>query len=689
MEGSNSPKTFSTPAASSSHPEPIGHDENLVETNSRLLKRALPDNLDQQPQPPLMKRLRSQVSPTMSPSADNGGLAINGENHAVNGVKVENVVIVGAGPAGLMLGSNLARYGIKSRLLDDREDKTSTGRADGLQPKSIETFRQLRLADSLLAKGVKIYDICFWNATATEPLRRTGREVHYPSQVDVKDPFILLVHQGMVEDIFIDDMRERGIEVQRSSPFTHYTAEADIHEPIKAFFQDKKSGSVQSVQTHYLVGCDGAHSNVRKSIPGAQMVGESSNSKWGVLDGVIETDFPDLWSKVVIHSEAAGTVLCIPRERNMTRLYIELDRSLNDAVPAEATQELVMKKAQQIMAPFTVTWTSVEWFGVYKVGQRVASTFTDETERVFITGDAGHTHSPKAAQGMNTSMHDSFNLSWKLNLAIRGLASPALLATYQDERRKIAQDLINFDFEHAAAFSVGDSKALADNFNTNVGFISGVGAKYSANALNYPELSPRGVLRAGELLAPARVNRYIDANPVDIQLDIPMLGQFRVYFFVSNIHTAAKFLSGVSQYITSTASVLGRSSLAAAKSYATLNLPSVESDEFTQPARYTTVSKLFTPAVVTTMPKAQFEIGDLPSALQKSRWTLYLDDLKDVSTGKNCTEKFIGSLAAEEVAILNVRPDGYVGSVQRFDANGDGADACLWLDQYYGGFLSA
>ena len=104
MEGSNSPKTFSTPAASSSHPEPIGHDENLVETNSRLLKRALPDNLDQQPQPPLMKRLRSQVSPTMSPSADNGGLAINGENHAVNGVKVENVVIVGAGPAGLMLG---------------------------------------------------------------------------------------------------------------------------------------------------------------------------------------------------------------------------------------------------------------------------------------------------------------------------------------------------------------------------------------------------------------------------------------------------------------------------------------------------------------------------------------------------------------------------------------------------------
>lgn len=87
---------------------------------------------------------------------------VNG--HGVNGsdTGVENVVIVGAGPAGLMLGCNLARYGIKAKIVDDRDDKTSTGRADGLQPKSIETFRQLGLADSLLRKGVKIYDICFW-----------------------------------------------------------------------------------------------------------------------------------------------------------------------------------------------------------------------------------------------------------------------------------------------------------------------------------------------------------------------------------------------------------------------------------------------------------------------------------------------------------------------------------------------
>ncbi|KAI1628945.1 FAD binding domain-containing protein [Exophiala viscosa] len=638
-----------------------------------------------------MKRTRSQVSPTMSPGADDEGFDAGVNGHNLNGHEneVENAIIVGAGPAGLMLGSNLARYGIKARVLDDRDDKTSTGRADGLQPKTIETFRQFRLADDLLRKGVKIYDISFWSSTTSKPLHRTRREVHYPTEVDVKDPFILLVHQGMVEDIFIEDMRERGIEVTRSTPFSRYVATDDAGAPIEAICQDKKTGSSRSFKTKYLIGCDGAHSNVRKSIAGAQMVGESSNSKWGVLDGVIETDFPDLWSKVVIHSETAGTVLCIPRERNMTRLYIELDRNLQDNVPTQATQEYVMQKAREIMAPFTLTWTNVEWFSVYKVGQRVASTFSAEHERVFITGDAGHTHSPKAAQGMNTSMHDTFNLAWKLNLTIRGLATPDLISTYQHERRKIAQDLINFDFEHAAAFADGDSKALADNFATNVGFISGVGVKYAANVLNYPENAPQGVLRAGELMAPAQLTRYIDANPVDVQIDIPMLGQFRVYFFVPDIHSSSTFLNNVCSHISSSDSVLGRATAAAAKSYAQTNLPPVESDNFIQPGRYTAASQLFTFATVTGMEKSQIEITHLPSLLQKSRWTFYLDDLKDHKTGKSCTEKWLGQVSQDEVAIVNIRPDGYVGSIGRFDGKSDGAAAAQWLDTYYGGFLKA
>lgn len=197
----------------------------------------------------------------------------------------------------------MARYGVKVTVLDDRPDKTSTGRADGLQPKSIETFKQLRLADSLLQKGVKIYDICFWvsispnnplrldfqkltkvqNTSPTGQLIRTGRDCHYPPNlVDVLDPFILLVHQGMVEDIFLEDMRERGVEVLRNSPFLDYTTTKSL---VEVRYNDLVTGIKKTLKTQYLVGCDGAHSLVRKSMPGNAMDGASGKSAWGVLDG--------------------------------------------------------------------------------------------------------------------------------------------------------------------------------------------------------------------------------------------------------------------------------------------------------------------------------------------------------------------------------------------------------------------
>lgn len=292
---------------------------------------------------------------------------------------------------------------------------------------------------------------------------------------------------------------------------------------------------------------------------------------------------------------------------------------------------------------------------------------------------------------MNTSMHDTFNLSWKLNLTIRGLAKPSLLATYEDERRKIAQDLINFDYEHANAFAAGDDKALAENFAQNIAFISGAGVKYNANILNRIATSDKGPLRAGCLLTPTQVTRYIDANPVDLELDIPMLGQFRVFFFVSDVHTATDFLEIVCGQIgSSPGSVLCRASKLAEQSYATMNTPTPESAQYLQPQRYTAVSKLYTPAVVTTAQKSSFEIADLPLLLRESRWTLYLDDLA-ATTGGSCTQTWLGGLSNSEAAVLVVRPDGYVGSISRWGLSGRaaGLEAAAWLDEYFGGFLEA
>ncbi|KKY26049.1 putative fad binding domain-containing protein [Diplodia seriata] len=606
-----------------------------------------------------------------------------------------DVLVVGAGPAGLMLADNLARFGIKVEIIDNRPNRTLTGRADGLQPKSIETLRQMRLADSLLRKGVKVFDICFWRAAVNEEMHRAGREVHYPREaVDLLDPYILLVHQGMIEQLFIDDMEERGIAVRRNTAFMDfsYTGKAaPVEVTCMAGVQQQKS----KMTTSYVVGCDGAHSQVRKSIAGAQPVGASSDAIWGVLDGQIETNFPDLWSKAVIYSEEAGSVLIIPRERNLTRLYIELKpESRGSASRDELTQEFVMQRAQEIMDPFHLKWKTVEWFGRYQVGQRVATKFSDERDRVYICGDASHTHSPKAAQGMNTSMHDGWNLAWKLNLAVRKLAKPELLATYENERRKIAQDLINFDYEHANAFAAGNSDALAQNFMQNVRFISGMGVEYSNNPLNMPtKAMGTGDLRPGCLPTPAKVTRYVDANPTDIQLDIPTLGQFRVYLFCNDPLASRGFLDTVCKQANNAAqSFMGRMSAAANASY-TLQPPvAAPHDEFVCPERYTTVSCLFTWAlVVSGAPKSAFEIQDLPHALRDSAWTVYLDDVAHTDTrGQRCVDKWLGGLQGNETAVVVVRPDGYVGTLRVWPEGSKdcGQEAMRWMDEYFEGFLT-
>ncbi|ORX91357.1 FAD binding domain-domain-containing protein [Clohesyomyces aquaticus] len=627
---------------------------------------------------------------------------------------LSDVVVVGAGPAGLMLAyvpssppawhifagrradgngsDNLVRFGIKTRLIDDRPDRTSTGRADGIQPKTIETLRQMRLAEPLLRKGVRVYDIAFWTSTALQSLHRTAREIHYPPVVDLLDPYILLVHQGMVEKIFQDDLKERGVHVQRNTAFVEFEHTPQKVRPLQITCKDAVDHTRRTYGARYLVGCDGAHSQVRRCLPDARPIGSSRDAIWGVLDGVLETDFPDIWSKVVVHSEELGSILMIPRERNMTRLYIELKSDTKESASREElTREYVMKRAQEIMLPYVLNWRSVDWFGRYQVGQRVANRFTDEERKVFIAGDASHTHSPKAAQGMNTSMHDTFNLAWKLNFAVRGLAKPSLLATYEQERKKIAEDLVNFDYEHANAFAAGDPDALAANFAKNVAFISGYGVNYEYNVLNIPNKGHGiGALKPGYLLPPAKVTRFVDSNPVDIQTDIPALGQFRIYFFCRDVYAAKPFLDAVCVAHQTMSSYVGRVTLAGNASYTIQPPLAAPHDQFVCPERYTPVSGIFTYALVTDMPRHEFELDDLPVTLRESRWTVYLDDCPDKDTrGQKCIDKWLDGLAENEVVVLNVRPDGYVGSHRRWD-NGrreSGVAAVKWLDEYYDQFL--
>ncbi|KKY20485.1 putative phenol 2-monooxygenase [Diplodia seriata] len=415
-------------------------------------------------------------------------------------------------------------------------------------------------------------------------MHRDRRAVHYPPEtVDLLDPYLLLVHQGIIEDVFINDLKERNIEIRRDTTLMDYAY----------------TGKTRA----------------------------SSDSVWGILDGEIETDFPDLWSKALIHSEDAGSIMMMPRERNMTRVYVELKPDLRGGTSRdELSQSLVMQRAKEIMYPFRLRWKTVEWFGRYVVGQRVSTKFADQRRRVFICGDAAHTHSPKAAQGMNTSMHDAWNLAWKLNFAVRKLAKPALLATYEAERRKVAEDLIKFDYAHARTFAAGDWDALATNFAAYTRFISGVGAEYDANVLNHASIaSPRpfrGALAPGRLPPPAKATRYADANPVDVHLDIPALGQFRIYLFCGDATISRPFLDALCRAAGSPQqSFTGRMSAATDASYTLQPPAAAPHDAFVCPARYTATSCLLTWALVTATPRARLELADLPAALRDAPWT--------------------------------------------------------------------
>lgn len=258
----------------------------------------------------------------------------------------------------------MVRFGINVIVLDNRSEHTHTGRADAWQPKTVETFRQMRLADRLLLKGVKTHDMRFWNSSMNMPLQRTKRDVQFPcDQVDTIDPYILNAHQTFVEEVLLKDMMERGWDVTRNQTFVDYqtTSEDSL---VRIICESPETQEKTIISAKYLVGCDGTHSNVAKSM-GARQVGPKSGEVWGVLDGLIDTNFPDLYSKTVVHSEESGTAVIMPRERDMTRIYVQLRPDLDEtqlASKVDLTEDYLQDKVAEILEPYHISWKHLGTF---------------------------------------------------------------------------------------------------------------------------------------------------------------------------------------------------------------------------------------------------------------------------------------------------------------------------------------
>ena len=280
------------------------------------------------------------------------------------------------------------------------------------------------------------------------------------------------------------------------------------------------------------------------------------------MDALVVTDFPDLRLKTAIHSASEGSILIIPREGGyLARFYIELAKLKEGERIASknVTAEVLIDRAKRIFSPFNFEVKHIAYWSVYEVGQRLTDHFDDvpksereqRSPRVFIAGDACHTHSAKAGQGMNVSMNDTYNLGWKLASVLRGLAEPELLHTYSEERQAIAQLLIDFDREISRQFAAKpkhtlteaggsedkdaiDPAVFQDYFTRQGRFMAGVETKYRPSMLTstisqYQELAT-GV-EVGTRFQSVQVLRLADAKPVQLGHVMKADGRWRIVLF--------------------------------------------------------------------------------------------------------------------------------------------------------------
>ncbi|KAF2748808.1 phenol 2-monooxygenase [Sporormia fimetaria CBS 119925] len=432
----------------------------------------------------------------------------------------------------------MARCGINARIVDKRSTKIFAGQADGLQLRSLEILDSFGFADRALKEANHMLE----NPGPDGRLRRSDR---LPDVLPGLSRFTeIVLHQGRVERFFLDHIKKHSknaINVERATlpesmsftedrlddhsqdnfPITLKLRHLSEEEATPAQAQgsttsdglfrsnlteddtdelirkgQSKEGNVEIVNAKYVVGCDGAHSWTRKQL-GFQLEGEPTDYIWGVLDVIPITDFPDIRVRCAVHSASAGSLMVIPRENKLVRLYIQLTEVKPDASGradrSKITPEIIIKAAQKIIAPYKLTYEYCDWWTAYQIGQRVGRSF-DYRNRVFLAGDAVHTHSPKAGQGMNVSMQDAYNLGWKLALVVKGLAKPQILQTYQSERRRVAQDLINFDHKFSRLFSGRPRKDIMDETGVSMAefkqtfvkgnlFATGLSVDYGASML--------------------------------------------------------------------------------------------------------------------------------------------------------------------------------------------------------------
>jgi phenol 2-monooxygenase (NADPH) len=458
-----------------------------------------------------------------------------------------DVLIVGSGPAGLVLATQLAQFPtIRTRVIERRRGPLELGQADGVACRTMEMFQALGVAAKLLDEAYWVNETRFWRPDALRPcdIVRSGRVQ------DVEDGLSEMPHvimnQARIHTHLLDAMRAAPARLVPD----YGTELVDLEVPdgpglVVVTTRDAVTGVTTTTRARYVVGCDGARSRVREAI-GRRLEGDRANHAWGVLDVLAVSDFPDIRFKTAIQSAEHGSILLIPREGgHLVRLYVDLGVVTDEKRSAlrGMSPEEVIDRARRVLHPYALDVRETVWFSIYEVAQRIADGFDDgvgrdRLPRVFITGDACHTHSAKAGQGMNVSMQDGFNLGWKLAAVLEGRTDATLLETYDEERRPVAQELIDFDREWSTmlAASTPDpdaAEALSDYFIRQGRYTAGVATRYSASRLVGTDVHQHVAagFEIGTRFHSAPVTRISDGRRVELGHVGTADGRWRLYVF--------------------------------------------------------------------------------------------------------------------------------------------------------------
>ncbi|MEA5155395.1 FAD-binding monooxygenase [Raineyella sp.] len=472
-----------------------------------------------------------------------------------------DVLIVGTGPAGVITAAQLSQFpDITTRIVERREDRLPIGQADGIQARSVETFQAFGFADRVINEAYVISEMAFWRPDPADPSRIARTAVAEDDPTGISEFPHLIVNQARILDYFTEVMAESPTRMKPDYGYEFVGLEIapEGDHPVTATLQCMSgpgAGTTRTVRAKYVVGCDGARSRVRESI-GRKLVGDRANHAWGVMDILAVTDFPDIRTKCAIQSGSGGNILLIPREGGfLFRMYVDLGVvAPEDAKRVRQTSiEEIITKAQQILHPYTLEVKDVCWSSVYEVGHRVTDKFDDvpaaetglRSPRVFIAGDACHTHSAKAGQGMNVSMQDGFNLGWKLAHVLTGLSPESLLDTYSAERQTIAQNLIDFDKEWSTMMAMKPEEfdsptELEDFYVRTAEFPAGFMTRYRPSMITgettHQELATGFPI--GKRFHSFPVVRVAEGNPIHLGHHARADGRWRIYAFADSDRSA-------------------------------------------------------------------------------------------------------------------------------------------------------